>query len=143
MIAGPLARQRLERRPFGLDTLGGSGVLAADDLVDETAIGAEAVEVVHPAHQQRVADGFLEMTVRAFDRAVLMRDTAIVARRLHPVMGAQRVVAPGEIVTGIRVEVAERGRKTVTAVFERRTAERPQRVLQSLGKRHIAFAAED
>src|ERR1700722_662226 len=36
MIAGPLPRQRLERRPFGLDTLGGSGVLAADDLVDET-----------------------------------------------------------------------------------------------------------
>src|ERR1700722_18370294 len=107
MIAGPLPRQRLERRPLGLDTLGGSGVLAADDLVDETAIGAEAVEVVHPAHQQRVADGFLEMAVRTFDRAVLMRDTAIVARRLHPVMGAQRVIAPGQVLARILVEIAE------------------------------------
>ena len=29
------------------------------------------------------------------------------------------------------------------AVFERRTAERPQRVLQPLAKRHVALAAEN
>ena len=88
MIAGPLPRQRLERGPFGLDALGGSGVLAADDLVDEAAIAGEAIKVVDAAHQQRVADGLLEMAVRTFDRAVLMRHAAIVAGRLHPVMGA-------------------------------------------------------
>src|SRR5664279_2860329 len=41
MIAGPLPWQRLERGPFGLDALGGPGVLAADDLVDEAAIAGE------------------------------------------------------------------------------------------------------
>ena len=44
VIAGPLPRQRLERGPFGLDALGGSGVLAVDDLVDEAAIAACAAE---------------------------------------------------------------------------------------------------
>jgi hypothetical protein len=33
------------------------------------------------------------MAMRALDRAVLMRDATIVARRLHPVMRAQRIVA--------------------------------------------------
>ena len=72
-----------------------------------------------------------------------MRDTAIVAGRLHPVMGAQRIIAPGQILARIVVQVAERGREAVAAMLERRTAERPQRVLQSFGQRHIAFAAED
>ena len=55
MIAGPLPGQRLQRGPLGLDALGMMGVLAADDLVDEAAIGGEIVEVVAAAHQQRVA----------------------------------------------------------------------------------------
>ena len=67
------------------------------------------------------------MAVRTFDRAVLMRDTAIVARRLHPVMGAQRVIAPGQVLARILVQVAERGREAVAAVLVWRTAERPQR----------------
>ncbi len=143
MIAGPLPGQRLERGPLGLDALGGSGVLAADDLVDEAAIAARSSKSFSPAHQQRVADGFLEMAVRTFDRAVLMRDAAIVAGRLHPVMGAQRVIAPGQVLARILVQVAERGREAVAAMLERRAAERPQRVLQPFGQRHIAFAAED
>src|SRR5712672_30631 len=127
MIAGPLPWQRLERGSFGLDALGGSGVLAADDLVNEAAIADEAVEVGRAAHQQRVADGSLEMTVRAFDRAVLMRDTAVVARRLHPVMGAQHVITPSQILARIRIQVAECCRQTVAAVFERRATKDPQR----------------
>ncbi len=66
-----------------------------------------------------------------------MRDTAIVARRLHPVMVAQRVIAPGL-----------RSRASVSRL--RNAAERllrcsrgatkgPQRVLQPLGKCHVAF----
>ena len=51
-----------------------AGVAAADDLVDEAAIGSQVVEVARPAQQQRVVDGPLEMAVRAFDRAVLVRD---------------------------------------------------------------------
>ena len=72
-----------------------------------------------------------------------MRDAAIIAGRLHPVMGAQRVIAPGQVLARIRVEVAERRRQAVAAVLARRAAERPQRVLQPLGQGHVAFAAED
>ena len=83
------------------------------------------------------------MAMRALDRAVLMRDAAIVAGRLHPVMGAQRIVAPGQILARLVIEVAERRRQAVAAMLERRAAECPQRVLQSFGQRHIAFAAEN
>src|ERR1700686_5747634 len=82
IITGPLARQTLERSSLGLDAFGGSGVLAAGDLVDEAAIGEQIIEVVCAAHQQGVLHRLLEMAVRTFDRAVLMRDTAVVARRL-------------------------------------------------------------
>jgi hypothetical protein len=37
----------------------------------------------------------------ALDRAVLARDAAIVARRHHAVMGAQLLIAPGEVLLGI------------------------------------------
>ena len=58
------------------------------------------------------------MAVRAFDRAVLVRHAAIVAGRLHPVMGAQRLVAPGQILARIPgVEIAERRRQAVAAML--------------------------
>src|SRR5437762_10171155 len=48
----------------------------------------------------------------ALDRAVLVGDTAIVARRRHAVMGAQLLIAPGEVLLGLTIEVAERCRQT-------------------------------
>jgi hypothetical protein len=41
-------------------------------------------------------------------RAVLVRDAAIVARRRHAIMGAQILIAPGEVFLGIAIEIAER-----------------------------------
>ena len=82
------------------------------------------------------------MAVRALDRAVLVRDAAIVAGRRHAVMGAQRLVAPGQVLLGVAIEIAEGRRQAVAAVLLRHAAERPQRVLQALGQRHEALAAE-
>jgi hypothetical protein len=143
VIAGPLPGQPPERGPFGRDALGMVGVLAAYDLVDEATIAGEIFEVGDPAHQQRVAGGLPEMAVRTFDPAILMGHPAVVAGRLHPVMGAQCVIAPSQIFTRIVVQVAERGREAVAAMLERRATQRPQRILQSFGQRDIAFAAED
>src|SRR5437764_736977 len=78
----------------------------------------------------------------ALDRAVLVGDTAIVARRRHAVMGAQLLIAPGEVLLGLTIEVAERCRQTVAAVLLRHPAQRPQRVLQAFRQRHEALAAE-
>jgi hypothetical protein len=59
-------------------------ITAADDLVDEAAIGGQIVEVARPPHQQRVIDGPLEMTMRPFDGAVVMRDAGIEFTRCRP-----------------------------------------------------------
>lgn len=72
-------------------------ILAADDLVDEAAIAGEGVEFAGAAHQQRVLDSLLEMAMNAFDGAVLVCDAAIVAGRLHTIMGAERVIALGQV----------------------------------------------
>ena len=58
-------------------------------------------------------------------------------------MGAQRLVALGEVGLRRRVEVAEGRRQAVGAVLVRRSAEQPQGVLQPLGQGDEALAAED
>ncbi len=71
-----------------------------------------------------------------------MREAEVVAARLHAVVGAQRVVAPGQVLGRVAVEIAEGGREAVAAVLARRPAERPQGVLQPAGQRDVAFAPE-
>src|SRR5215472_15952131 len=56
------------------------------------------------------------MTMRAFDRSVLMCQAPIVAGRLHAVMRAQCVVAPRLILPRAVVEIAEGSRETVAAM---------------------------
>ena len=71
-----------------------------------------------------------------------MRHPAIVARRRHAIMPAQRVVAAGQVRPGVGVEVAEGSRQAVAAMLGRRATYRPERVLQPLGERDMAFAAQ-
>ena len=66
-----------------------------------------------------------------------------VAGRLHPVMGAQCVIAPGQVLARIVVQIAERGGQAVAPVIEQCATQCPQCVLQPLGQRHAAFAAEN
>ncbi len=113
-----------------------------DDLIDKATVGLERVKGARAAQQQRIHNRFLQMAMRALDCAVLMRQTRIVAARRHAVMGAQRLIASGEIRAGIAVEVAERGRQAVAAMLQRHGTERPQCVLQALGQGHKALAAE-
>ena len=83
------------------------------------------------------------MAVRAFYRAVLVRDASVVARWLHAVMVHQRRVACSEILLRIGVQVAERRRQTVAAALLRHAAERPQRILQALGQRDKTLATQN
>ena len=57
-------------------------------------------------------------------------------------MAAQCLVALGLVLGGLTVEVAKRRRQAVAAMLMRRTAERPQGILQSLGQGDEALAAE-
>jgi hypothetical protein len=56
-------RQALQHGALGIDPLGVAGIVAADDLVDEAAVGGKVVEVGGAAQEQRVGDCPLEMTV--------------------------------------------------------------------------------
>jgi hypothetical protein len=52
------------------------------------------------------------------------------------------LVAPGEVLLCLTIEIAERRRQTVAAVLFRHAAQRPQCVLQAFRQRHEALAAE-
>ena len=109
VIAGATIRKRLERGALYVDTLGIAGVAAANELIDEPPVGGEIVEVAAPPHQQRILDRQLEMSVRPLDRAVLMGDAYIVAGRRHSIVGTQLVIAAGQVILGLTLEIAERG----------------------------------
>lgn len=83
------------------------------------------------------------MAVGAFDRTVLMRHTLVVAGRLHPVMGAQRLVACRQVRPRVAVEIAESRRQAVAAMIMRRSPHRPQRILKPFRQGDEALPAED
>lgn len=76
------------------------------------------------------------------DRAVLVRLAGIVAARQHAVVGAERLVAAGDIGRGVGVEVPVGGRQAVGAMFRRHAAKGPERGREVLGERREALAAE-
>src|SRR5690554_3515106 len=82
------------------------------------------------------------MTVRTFDRAVLMSDTGIVAGRGPAVMHAQIFIALRQVLACRPTQVPEGRGQTVAAVLARDTAERPQRILQTLSQCAEALATE-
>jgi hypothetical protein len=88
-------------------------------------VSVEIGEVARPSQQQGVLERLLEMAVRAFDRAVLVRDAGVVGRRGHAVAAHQRRVALGDVFPRVGREVAERRRRAVAAMLLRRAAERP------------------
>src|SRR4051794_6327933 len=72
----------------------------------------------------RSGDRLLEMAVRAFDRAVLVRHAAIVAGRLHAVMNTQSLIAARLILPRIVVEITECRRQAAAAMQQQGAAER-------------------
>lgn len=63
------------------------------------------------------------MTMSALDSAVLMGNAAIVAARRHAVVGAERLIAAGEIVLGLAIEIAEGRGQAVASMLVWRTAQ--------------------
>ncbi len=58
-------------------------------------------------------------------------------------MSTQCIVAGGQIRARIPIQIVERRRQTVAAMLAWCAAQRPERILQSLGEGHVALAAED
>src|SRR5208282_5832868 len=74
---------------------------------------------------------------------VLMREAGVVTGWRHAVMAAERLVALRQILLRVGIEIAEGGRQAIAAMLLGNAAERPQRILQALGQRDEALAAED
>src|SRR5690606_8189504 len=138
-VLGPLPRQSQQALALDIDRRSVTCITAADELVDEPSIGTQALEVARATQQQSVADSALEMTVSALDAAVLVRDAGVVTARRPAVVRAQGFIAASHIVPCRAVEVPERRRQAVGAVFRRRAAQRPKRVLQAFGERDEAL----
>ena len=107
-VGGPVGRPWLQGAAFHLDLFGPAGVLLADPRVDDAAVVRQVGEVPAGAEQQRSVEGAREGALRALDAAVLVGDAAVVAARHHAVMAAPILVAAGQILGGIPVQVAER-----------------------------------
>nr|KIS31664.1 hypothetical protein TQ38_16340 [Novosphingobium sp. P6W] len=108
------------------------------DIVDEAAIVGKVGEVGAPAHSSA---SLMAMGTR--DRAVLMGNAPVVPRGLHSIMVTERVITPGQVDPGIRVQIAEGGREAVGTMKLRRAACGPERVLQPFGQGDEALTAQD
>src|SRR3954447_19056936 len=118
------------------------GTASKSNVMSVLPAGRRASMVTAATQEQRVLQTLLEMAVRTLDRAILVRDTQIVARRGHAVVAHQFRITQRLILRSLTRQVAERRRETVAAMLVRRPAEPPQRVLQSLRQFHIALATK-
>src|SRR5450631_2202251 len=107
VIGCPALGEWSERRPLQLDPLAIVGVASADDLVDETAVGVQVVEVSAATQEQCVLQRLLEMPVRTLNGAILVGNTQVVPGRYHVVMAHQPLIAQRQILLSVAVQVAE------------------------------------
>lgn len=105
-VGGAPCRQWPQRRRLRAHGSGASTIAAGDELVDEAAPVGDIGEVAGAAQDQCLVEGGLEVTIVGFHRTVLMRFTEVVAAGDHAVVGAEALVALGDIVGGLAVEVA-------------------------------------
>lgn len=141
-VGGAPLGQLAELGLLDCDALAIARIAPADHLVDEAAVGFHVGEVARAAQQQLVTKHALQVAVRAFDRSVLVGEPRVVARRLHAIVGAQLLVAPGEVGSRIAVEIAECRRQAVGAMQLGHPAECPQGILQPLSQCHVTLPAE-
>src|SRR5690606_30743403 len=119
------------------ERLGHPRITAGDDVPYEAATGLERVEGAVAPQQQRLVEGALAMPVGGLDRAVLVRQAAVVARGARVVMPAKLAVARREVI--LLLQVPEGGRQAIGAVLGRDAAGLPERILQAVRQGGGAF----
>jgi len=88
IIAAAARRERAQVFSFNAQGFSAPGIVPADDLGEERAPVLDGGEVARPAQLESLIEPILEVTMTALDGSILMGDPAIVARRLHLVIGA-------------------------------------------------------
>lgn len=118
-IRAALPRQIPQMGALRGDPLAPGRVPATDDLINKGPIAAEVIKVGAAAHQKCVPDGCLEMAVGACDCAVLVGYALVVTCGRHAIMGAKGLVTCGQVVAGLGIQIAERGREAASAMTGR------------------------
>ena len=107
-----------------------AAVEGVGDLAHQPSVLRLSGEIPAAALDQLLLQPVFPVPVRALDGAVLVGDTAVVAGRDHPQVGAKFAVATG-VVAGVgTVAIAEAGAEAVGAVLRRHPAAEGQGVLQ-------------
>lgn len=133
-----LARRQLAEACLFLGELvGPRGVALIHQLAEERFILLAAGEVATAAQQQRLIDDGLQMSVRRFDVAVLMRLAGVGSLRLDLVVIHQVAIACAKL--AIFREVVHRGAEAVAAMPSRHAAQLPERLLESAAERLEGF----
>jgi hypothetical protein len=134
--------QRPQRRRLDAHRGLPAAVPAGDELVDEPSPFGDIGEVAGAAQDQRLVERSLEVAVVGLHCPVLVRLAGIATARGHSVVGAELFVAAGHVLLRLGVEVAIGRGEAVGAMLARDAAEGPERVLEVLGQRGEALAAE-
>ena len=137
-LAGEVQRRRRQgpqRRPVRFKALGAREIALSHQLREKAFVGAAVGKVATTTHPQRLIDGLLEAKVRLLDIAVLVCQPGAVGRRLHAVMGQQRLVVLGKVVPTLTIEVTHRGAEVVGTMPLWHAADLPQTALQPLAQR--------
>jgi len=126
-------RQLAEAGLFLSELVGSRGVPLVHQSAEELFVLFTAGEVAAPAQQERLIDGGLQVAVRRFDVAVLMRLAGIGPLRLDLVVVHQVAITRAKL--AILGEVVHRCAEAVAAVPARHAAQLPQRFLESAAER--------
>ena len=108
------------------------GVEGTEHLSEQLAIFGGIVEIAAAAQDQLLLQPPFHMAVRGLNDAVLMGHAAVVAAGGQPVMGAERLVAGGDVKGVAAVPVAAGGREPIGAQLLWHPAAGGQGVLQPL-----------
>jgi hypothetical protein len=125
--------QRFERRHLLGEAVGPARVPRPHDLLQERDVLVPVRKVAAAAEEQRLVDRGLEVPVRRFRVAVLVRLPRIGPLARHAVMG-QQVAVPG-LELPRRRQIVHRRTQGIAAVLPRHPAQVPERILQPVRQR--------
>ena len=128
----PMIRQCAERRRLLGTAVAPAGVADLHHFMQEIHVLIAAGKVAAAAQEQRLIHSGLEVPVRRLAVAVLVRLPDVDALTIHAVVREQVAIARLKL-TRHRQIVHRRG-QTVAAMAPRRTAEFPERFLQTVGQ---------
>lgn len=128
----PLRRKRRQRRQFLGMPLSPAGVARGDHLFEKLHVFFAAVEVPTATQVQGLVHGRLEVPVRGFTVAILVRLADVDPLARQTVMLQQPLITCSKLALGR--QVVDRRAQAVAAMPSRRSAQVPQRILKAVGQ---------